>query len=95
MTNFTQGQPNYKNLSIDRCVSVWKRELIEYDTDQYTEEEFIKLFHENEKNGIKPEPEYTSVSYEEIDFDNMMFGDFCKWIFVHNFCIVEYFAKKV
>ena len=67
-TTFTQGQPNYKNLSIDRCVSVWKRELIEYDTDQYTEEEFIKLFHENEKNGIKPEPEYTTVSYEEIDF---------------------------
>ena len=67
-TTFTQGQPNYKNLSIDRCVSVWKRELIEYDTDQYTEEEFLKLFHENEKNGKKPEPEYTTVSYEEIDF---------------------------
>ena len=71
MTNFTEGQPHtkgYKRLSIDRNVSVWKREDIEYDADKYTEEEFLQLFHENEKNGIKPEPEYTTVSYEEIDF---------------------------
>lgn len=68
MTNFTEGQPNYKRLSIDRCVSVWKREDIEYDADKYTEEEFLKLFHASEKNGINPEPEYTTISYQEIDF---------------------------
>ena len=68
MTNFTEGQPNYKRLSIDRCVSVWKREDIEYNADKYTEEEFIKLFHASEKNGINLEPAFTTISYEEIDF---------------------------
>ena len=71
MTNFTEGQPHtkgYKRLSIDRNVSVWKREDIEYDADKYTEEEFLQLFHENEKNYLKPEPDYNIISYEEIDF---------------------------
>jgi len=71
MTNFTEGQPHtkgYKRLSIDRNVSVWKREDIEYDADKYTEEEFLQLFHKNEMNGINPEPDYTIISYQEIDF---------------------------
>ena len=71
MTNFTEGQPHtkgYKRLSIDRNVSVWKREDIEYDADKYTEGEFLQLFHENEKNHLKPEPDYNIISYEEIDF---------------------------
>ena len=41
-----------KRLQIERKITVWTTEFIEYDETKYTEEEFIKLFHASEKNGI-------------------------------------------
>jgi len=55
-----------KRIQIERKIKVWTTETVEYDETKYTEEEFIKLFHASEKNGINV-PHYDL--YETYDYE--------------------------
>lgn len=55
-------------LHIDRKMTVWTREYVDFDDSKYTEEEFVKLYHQ-QMNGVTTEgnPDlYESYDYEMI-----------------------------
>ena len=54
-------------LHIDRKITVWSREFIEFDETKYTEEEFVKLYHQ-QMNGVVTEEVQESL-YESYDYD--------------------------
>ena len=64
-TTFTEGQTKVRTLTVDRKVTVWTRETIEYDADKYTEKEFIKEYDE-QLNGKGTEPIYESTDLETL-----------------------------
>ena len=53
-------------LHIDRKITVWSREFIEFDETKYTEEEFVKLYHQQMNGGIT---EVNPDLYESYDYD--------------------------
>ena len=55
-----------KRLQIEKKITVWTTEFIEYDDTKYTEEEFINQFHRVE-NGYSDVP--VADFYETYDYD--------------------------
>ena len=55
-------------LHIDRKMTVWTREYVDFDDSKYTEEEFVKLYHQQMNGGItEVNPDlYESYDYEMI-----------------------------
>ena len=58
-------------LHIERKISVWSIEDIEYDDTKYTEEEFIKLYHQQINGPITKEVQgslYDTHDYEILQY---------------------------
>ncbi len=58
-------------LQIERKISVWSVEDIEYDDTKYTEEEFIKLYHQQINGPITKEVQgslYNTHDYEILQY---------------------------
>ena len=58
-------------LQIERKISVWSVEDIEYDDTKYTEEEFIKLYHQQINGPITKEVQgslYDTHDYEILQY---------------------------
>ena len=56
-------------LHIDRKITVWSREFIEFDDSKYTEEEFVKLYHQQMNGGIT---EVNPYLYESYDYEMIL-----------------------
>ena len=54
-------------LHIDRKMTVWTREYVDFDDSKYTEEEFVKLYHQ-QMNGVVTEEVQESL-YESYDYE--------------------------
>jgi len=57
-------------LHIDRKITVWSREFIEFDETKYTEEEFVKLYHNQIHNAKYGDRDImTSSLYDTYDYE--------------------------
>ncbi len=56
-------------LHIDRKITVWTREYVDFDDSKYTEEEFVKLYHQQMNGGIT---EVNPYLYESYDYEMIL-----------------------
>ncbi len=56
-------------LHIDRKMTVWTREYVDFDDSKYTEEEFVKLYHQQMNGGIT---EVNPYLYESYDYEMIL-----------------------
>ena len=62
-------------LQIERKISVWSVEDIEYDDTKYTEEEFVKLYHQQVVGAKYGDSDImTSSLYESYDYEILQYS---------------------
>jgi hypothetical protein len=61
-----------KNLQIERKITVWSTEYVEYDDTKYTEEEFINQFH-RVQNGYSDQ-KLEGCLYETYDYEIIQYS---------------------